>query len=79
MSVERESLAAKNSPRPYDLSDPDEVRRLLREVSGYLNACRREHHGTDFSGRRYAIDALDSIVKDESKCRALAAAIAAGA
>jgi hypothetical protein len=77
--VERELLAEKNAPRPYDLNDPTEVRRLLREVSGYLHACRREHHGTDFSGRMYAIDALDAIAKDEPKCRALAAAIAAGA
>lgn len=47
-----------NEPRPYDLSSPGEVDRLLREVEGYLHTCRKDHHGTDFKGRMYAIDAL---------------------
>jgi len=48
-------------PRPYDLSQPDEFRRLMREVRGYIHTCRREHHGTDFKGRQFAVEALEQI------------------
>lgn len=52
----RRTLADK--PRPYDLSNPAEIRRLLFECWGYLHTCRKEHHGTDLDGRLYALDAL---------------------
>ena len=45
-------------PRAYDLADAGEVDRLLREVAGYLETCRRQHHGTDFQGRMFAADAM---------------------
>lgn len=53
-------------PRPYDLKDPKEKERLLRELSGYLGRdmeCRKAflECGTDFKGRAYAIEALDRI------------------
>lgn len=51
-----------NEPRPYDLDDPLEVDRLHREVLGYLHTCRNDHHGTDRSGRDFAIDALRNLV-----------------
>lgn len=47
-------------PTTYDLNRPDERLRLLVEVRAYLRCCLREHHGTDFSGRVHAVDALDS-------------------
>ena len=50
-------------PRPYDLNDPKERRRLFREAWGYLHTCRREHHGTDLAGREYAIEALRELSK----------------
>jgi hypothetical protein len=43
-------------PRPYDLSKPEEIARLFREVHGYLHVSL--HHGTDLEGRQYALDAL---------------------
>lgn len=52
-------------PRPYDLTDERELMRLVREVRGYIHTCRREHHGTDFSGRDYAMAALDKIIRGE--------------
>lgn len=48
-------------PRPYNLDDPDEVKRLLRECEGYLHTCRRDHHGTDFEGRQFAMDGLRAL------------------
>ena len=49
-------------PRPYDLSDPAEVARLLREVVGYMRTSL--HHGTDTDGRRHALTALQQIERD---------------
>ena len=46
-------------PRAYDLSNPDEVARLLREVTGYMQVSLRQ--GTDFDGRRFALDALKQL------------------
>ena len=45
-----------NKPRPYDLSRPEEIARLFREVHGYLQTSL--HNGTDLDGRRYALDAM---------------------
>lgn len=49
-----------NSPRPYELSDPDEATRLLQETHGYAITSR--HQGTDNDGRRYAIEALSRAI-----------------
>lgn len=46
-----------NAPRPYDLSDPAEMKRLFGECHGYLRTCHHKH-GTDWEGRQFAIDAL---------------------
>lgn len=48
-------------PQPFDLTNPSEIRRLLLECEGYLHTCRRDHHGTDFEGRRYAMEALKAL------------------
>jgi hypothetical protein len=48
-------------PRPYKLEQSQEVWRLLRELSGYIKICRKKHHGTDFEGRQFALDALNEI------------------
>lgn len=52
-------------PRAYDLKRPSELRRLLRECRGYITTCKRHHHGTDFEGRDFAIDALDELTTDK--------------
>lgn len=51
-----------NPPRPYDLADPKETLRLLRETAGYLRVCHNKH-GTDWEGRRYAIEALGALAR----------------
>jgi len=56
-----------NRPRPYDLKDPDEVKRLHAEVLGYLKTDRQAGYGTDFDGRQFAIEALEVIVKVEDE------------
>lgn len=56
-------------PQPYDLTDERELLRLIREVRGYLHTCRRDHHGTDWTGREYAIAALDQISRGETGLR----------
>jgi hypothetical protein len=63
-------MISDNPPRTYVLSDPKERQRLFREVRGYLHTCRREHHGTDWEGRRFAIEALDALLAC-AKCAGL--------
>lgn len=52
-------------PSPYDLTQAAELVRLLRECRDYLQACKRQHHGTDFEGRIFAMDAIDRICNGE--------------
>ena len=58
-----DEMRTANKPRPYDLSDREEIFRLARECAGYLHTCRGDHHGTDWEGRKFAIDALEAIWK----------------
>lgn len=51
-----------NPPRPFDITKPEEQRRLFRELRGYISTCRNQHHGTDRAGRMHAMEALDRIV-----------------
>ena len=51
-------------PRAYDLTKQYHIDRLMREVYGYLKTCLREHHGTDFEGRQFALEALEDIVNE---------------
>ena len=62
MTEERDLLRAR-IPRAYIMTRKSEWLRMFREVRGFLNACRAEHHGTDFSGRMHAINALDAAVE----------------
>ena len=57
----RAELVAKNSPREYLLDDPLDIIRLYRETRGYLHTCHHKH-GTDWEGRKFAINALDSLL-----------------
>lgn len=50
-------LLRARSPRKYILTRKSEWVRLFREVHGYLRTCHRQH-GTDWSGRNHAMDAL---------------------
>lgn len=50
-------------PRAFDLSDPTEIHRLLVECQGYLRTCKRHHHGLDFEGRDFAMDALEKLAE----------------
>lgn len=58
-------MSTKFAPRAYDLTKNSELIRLLRECRGYLHTCRRDHHGTDFEGRQFAMDAIDKICNGE--------------
>lgn len=56
----------KMEPRPYDLNDPEEIKRLHRELWGYMRISVED--GTDLTGRQYAFDALTKLVlRDEQK------------
>lgn len=50
----------KNKPREYDLTTRKELRRLFHECRGYLQTCHQKH-GTDWEGRKFAIDALSRL------------------
>jgi hypothetical protein len=45
-------------PRSYDLTNPEERNRLLRELAGYVRVSAFYHEGTDREGREYAAMAL---------------------
>ena len=47
-----------DSPRPYNLDDPEELRRLLFETIGYARVSLDRKDGTDHSGRILAYEAL---------------------
>lgn len=48
-----------SEPRPYDLSDPAEIRRLIGELRGYMRVSLKD--GTDEAGRAHAYAALCSL------------------
>lgn len=48
-----------NPPRKYDITDQDEIKRLYRELYGYLKVC--QECGGDFKGRYFALEALDKL------------------
>lgn len=57
----RSALEEENRPREYLMDDPEEVKRLYRECAGYLRTCHKKH-GTDWEGRKFAIEALEKAV-----------------
>lgn len=58
------ALHERTRPRPYDLSDPTELARLLRETLGYAHTSLHAKDGTDLTGREYAYFALrDALAK----------------
>ncbi len=69
MTLRADAIVAKleNHPRAYDLKDQHEVRRLIREVHGYLRTCIKEHHGTDRAGREFAASALYELMVTDRK------------
>lgn len=74
MTAEQLAEAVRNNrPRPYDLTNADELVRLYRECRGYLHTCHHKH-GTDWEGRQFAMDALDALAKQTKLVRRLAAA-----
>jgi len=56
-------------PTPYDLREPSELTRLLRELEGYLRTCKHEHHGTDAEGREFALLAVRQINRGEHQVK----------
>lgn len=61
LKVARDAIE-RGEPRPFDLDDSVDLRRLYRETSGYLKVCHLKH-GTDWEGRKFAIDALDALAR----------------
>ncbi len=59
----------RNKPRAYDLSHPAEHKHLFRECRGYLHTCHHKH-GTDWEGRKFAMDALDQLSAAHAEGRA---------
>jgi hypothetical protein len=62
--------------KPFNLNEPDEWKRLIRELRGYMQVslgancphCHKfKREGTDFAGRQYAIDALENIMKQQGQ------------
>lgn len=53
-------------PIPYRLDTPGEVYRLMSECLGYLHTCHSKH-GTDWEGRKFAMDALRTLAEGDWK------------
>jgi len=66
MTERRRKFVAQADPVPYNLDDTSEIYRLLYECFRYLRTCHRQH-GTDFTGRQFAIEALDELQKRDWK------------
>ena len=45
-------------PKPYDLNDFNEVCRFFREMGEYLKTDDFVNKGTDYLGRKYALNAF---------------------
>ena len=58
-----------SEPKAYELTNPNEIDRLMRELYGYLKVCIDEHHGTDYKGRRFALIALEQIITGTEKLK----------
>lgn len=58
MTPEELNRREKGRPRTYDLSEKDELERLLRETIGYAQVSYDRKDGTDPEGRHYALEAL---------------------
>jgi len=56
----RKKFVGQPQPKPFDLDDNSEIYRLLMECHGYLRTCHRQH-GTDWEGRKFAMDALEEL------------------
>lgn len=48
----------RNRPRTYDITNTEELERLLHETIGYAQVSLHNRDGTDWEGRQYAVDAL---------------------
>lgn len=57
-------LLRARAPRAYILTRKSEWLRMFREAASYLHVCRRQHHGTDWDGRRHLIAALEVALKE---------------
>lgn len=62
----RRKFEGQPKPAPYNLNETAEVYRLLSECWGYLHTCHNKH-GTDWEGRKFAMDALDELQKRDWK------------
>lgn len=62
--TEEIDLLRARTPRAYIMTRKSEWLRMFREAIGYLHACRRQHHGTDLSGRQHLSGALEAAMKE---------------
>lgn len=46
-----------NEPKPYDIENLSDIKRLIRELRGYMKVSLQD--GTDRTGRKYALEALE--------------------
>lgn len=64
--TERKKFEGKPKPAAYNIDDTAEVYRLLSECRGYLHTCHHKH-GTDWEGRKFAMDAIEGLLARDWK------------
>lgn len=62
----KQKFVGQPKPVAFDVNDTAEVYRLLSECQGYLRTCHHKH-GTDWEGRKFAMDALDELQRRDWK------------
>lgn len=50
-------------PMKYDMTKPEDMKRWFDEMEGYLKTEDFVNRGTDFEGRRYALDGFHQLKK----------------
>lgn len=51
-------------PKKYDMEKLEDTKRWFREMEWYLETSNFVHQGTDFEGRKYALDGFYQLKKE---------------
>jgi hypothetical protein len=52
-------------PKPFDIDNPEDIKRLHEELYAYMKISVMD--GTDLTGRKYVLEALEKLVEREKE------------
>lgn len=53
-------------PQPFDMTDPKDIKRWFNEMENYLKTSDFLHQGTDYEGRKYALEGFRDLKESVS-------------